>query len=112
MKLNWKRKFRICFVSLVIVLCMFFSVSFAATNDLRRRFKDKENPITVAELTSILEAHPEWVNELNDYGWSPLHWAAGRSYIGTDIIECLVAHGADVNLRNPNDGRTPYILQR
>jgi ankyrin repeat protein len=40
-------------------------------------------------------------------GEAPLHLAAARW--GVDVVETLVAHGADVNRRR-SDGRTPYMI--
>jgi len=38
---------------------------------------------------------------------TPLHWAAQYGLLA--VVECLVNHKADLNLRN-NDGKTPICL--
>jgi hypothetical protein len=44
------------------------------------------------------------VNARNEYGWTPLHWAA--LYGHADVVRLLLEHGAEVNARDEN-GQTP-----
>jgi len=47
------------------------------------------------------------VNELDQNGWTPLNWAAGKGHL--EIVKLLVQHGADV-LKVGRDLRTPFMI--
>jgi len=55
-------------------------------------------------VKSGLENHPEWLDETNPQGWTPLCWAAYRDH--KEMVEFLVARGADVNVPDKL-GRAP-----
>ena len=44
---------------------------------------------------------------VDDHGRNSLLWAIWRQYV--DIAEILIKKGADVNVQNPDDGKTPLI---
>ncbi len=48
-----------------------------------------------------------WCCTKNDYGWTPLHWAASRGH--KEIVELLIAKGANVNAKNKY-GTTPLDM--
>jgi len=58
-------------------------------------------------VKSILEKHPEAVNEADEHGYTALHGVAGEEQPA--IAEYLIAHGADVNGAN-EDGITPLHI--
>jgi len=49
------------------------------------------------------------VNEMDYFGWTPLHWACYYGY--SNIVELLLDYGADTNIRTSNgvgdDYKTP-----
>lgn len=53
-------------------------------------------------LTELIHQNPAVVNELGSDGMSPLHFAAAPR-----IAELLLAHGADINLRDRDHNGTP-----
>jgi ankyrin repeat protein len=58
-------------------------------------------------VKSILAAHPEAVNEVDEYGFTALHGLAQEEH--TDIAEYLIQNGANVNAAN-DEGITPLHL--
>jgi hypothetical protein len=56
----------------------------------------------VAEAQTLLE--PAAVNDHDEHGWTPLHWAAGTG--NTHLVEMLIAAGANLTAA-ANDDRTP-----
>lgn len=62
----------------------------------------------LAEVQALLALGAD-VNQAKDANGPPLHWAArmGRS----DVIQCLIAHGADLNCRNEH-GYTALMIAR
>ena len=65
------------------------------------------------EVKAILDAYPDLENSRLDYaGETPLHAAA--SFEHKDVVELLIARGADVNASD-DDGNTPlfrYLVDR
>lgn len=59
----------------------------------------------LAEVTSLLEGHPELVHERDQSGATALHYAAFGGH--RPIVEQLVKRGADVNARDGRFGATP-----
>jgi len=60
--------------------------------------------LSVAEVKSMLETNPGLTNEKGCHGFTLLHiMASGRH---KDIVELLIATGADVNTRDKG-GQTP-----
>ena len=55
----------------------------------------------------LIEVEKVSVNAQDEHGYSPMHAAA--SYSSLTIIEYLVSHGADVNIRD-EDGDTPLLV--
>lgn len=58
------------------------------------------------EVQEILQQHPEWIGLHNDIQRTALHLAAGTSL---PIVELLLRHGADVNVRDFGDN-TPLHM--
>ena len=56
-------------------------------------------------ITAFIEAGAD-VNARDEYGKTPLHWAA-ESNTNADIINLLIEAGADGSLES-DDGRTPF----
>jgi len=57
-------------------------------------------------VRTLLREKPECVNVRDDDGRTPLHSLDNDTQHGAEIIELLIAHGADINARD-NEGRTP-----
>jgi ankyrin repeat protein len=55
-------------------------------------------------VKTLLKNNPKLVHSKNDYGWTPLHWAAWTGH--TAVAEVLLANKAEVNVRT-NHGNTP-----
>ena len=55
-------------------------------------------------IQQLLKENPKLVNLRNFQGWTPLAKAAYNG--NTNLIEFLLANGADLNIRN-SDGETP-----
>ena len=55
-----------------------------------------------ALLTSRSDIHQQ-----DEYGWTPLHWAAGKGDVA--VVALLLQHGANV-LQVGRDQRTPYMI--
>ena len=57
-------------------------------------------------VRTLLRENPECVNVRDDEGRTPLHYPYKDTQHGEEIIELLIAHGADINAKD-NAGRTP-----
>jgi ankyrin repeat protein len=57
-------------------------------------------------VRTLLRENPECVTIRDDEGRTPLHFPAFDTQHGAEIIELLIAHGADTSARD-NAGRTP-----
>ena len=60
-------------------------------------------------VRTLLRENPECVNARDDEGRTPLHYPYQGTQHGEEMIELLIAHGADINARD-NAGRTPIDL--
>ncbi len=58
-------------------------------------------------VKGLIEKNPAIIRERDSDGWTPLHWAC-RSH-KAEMVELLLAHGADVNARDAK-GRTPRSI--
>ena len=56
------------------------------------------------EVKTILEKHPEWLNQGDNRDCRPLHWATNDNHI--EIVKFLLKKGADMHVRDV-DGDTP-----
>jgi ankyrin repeat protein len=59
------------------------------------------------QVREIVQAHPEAVNETDEYGFTPLHGLAGEEHV--EIAQFLIDRGAKVNAAN-DEGITPLHL--
>ena len=59
-------------------------------------------------LGKILECGLE-VNSVDDFGWSPLHWAAASTRASTQVIKALLRKECNIDLKD-RDGRTALDL--
>lgn len=59
-------------------------------------------------LRKILERKPD-INVIDDYGWTPLHWAAASTAISTSIIKALLDEGCNKDMKD-KAGRTALDL--
>ena len=57
-------------------------------------------------VRTLLRENPECVSVRDDVGSTPLHYPYRNTQHGAEIVELLIAHGADINARD-NEGRTP-----
>ena len=57
-------------------------------------------------VRALVRENPECVNVRDDEGRTPLHYPDFDTQHGAEIIELLIAHGADRSARD-NRGRTP-----
>src|SRR2546428_711052 len=58
-------------------------------------------------ITFLLNRNPGLVFDVDNRGWTPLHWAAERGH--SQLVELLLANKADINART-NRGDTPLHL--
>ena len=68
------------------------------------RVQSKEKGVKVAKLL-LSHREPISVDQTNHEGKTALHLAVGLGNI--QMIECLLAHGADINAQTQTTGRTP-----
>jgi ankyrin repeat protein len=57
-------------------------------------------------VRALVRENPECVNVRDDQGRTPLHYPHRNTRHGEEMIELLIAHGADTSARD-NEGRTP-----
>jgi ankyrin repeat protein len=57
-------------------------------------------------VRTLLRENPECVNARDDVGRTPLHYPDRDTRHGEEVVELLIAHGADINAQD-NAGRTP-----
>ena len=64
-------------------------------------------------MRALLRENPECVHFRDKDGRTPLHYPYRDTQHGTQIIELLIAHGADTSAKD-NEGRTPadQMLQK
>jgi len=58
----------------------------------------------LAKVKALVEGNPELLSSEDNNGWTPLRSAASEGH--KDVVELLLAHGADVNA-NGDGGWTP-----
>jgi ankyrin repeat protein len=81
---------------------------FGIAGDMRRRYGDAESQLrTIAFLVEECGAN---LNYRNDEGFSPLAAAAREGY--RDIVEYLLAKGADPNLDAPDCARPLRVAEQ
>ena len=56
-------------------------------------------------VRSIIQSHPELINQKDDTGATALHYAAFGGH--SDVARLLVEHGADINARDSRFSATP-----
>jgi ankyrin repeat protein len=59
----------------------------------------------IATLRALVEKNPALVRSADKQGWTGLHTAAKRGRV--EIVQFLLAHGADPNAREPGDDTSP-----
>ncbi len=57
-----------------------------------------------ANVKHLLEKYPDQVNARDEFGRTPLYWAARADH--SEVVEILLANGGDINAATP-DGWTP-----
>ena len=68
---------------------------------------DTAAPVRVKEVKELLAAFPELVNARNQEGRTLLY---GATFLGRkDVVELLLAYGADVNARKTGEDWTPLL---
>ena len=59
----------------------------------------------IEAVQTILQSHPELINQKDDNGATALHYAAFGGH--SDVARLLVEHGADINARDGKFNATP-----
>lgn len=59
-----------------------------------------------ASIKELVESGED-VNQQDEYGWTPLNWAAGKGNL--EIVKTLIGCGADA-FKTGRDQRTPYMI--
>jgi ankyrin repeat protein len=67
-------------------------------------FRDVAKAGDLAEVKSLPKDNPDLISRKDDFGYTPLHWAA--MYGCKDVAELLLTKGAEVNAKD-EDGETP-----
>ena len=62
----------------------------------------------IGALRKILEREPD-INATDDFGWTPLHWAAACTRVSTQISKALIDGGCNVEMED-KEGRTALDL--
>lgn len=60
---------------------------------------------SVEDAQSVLQQHPEIINNRDTSGATPLHYAAFEGH--SDVVRLLVQNGAEINARDAKFGATP-----
>jgi ankyrin repeat protein len=66
----------------------------------------KNRGLREVDVVQVLLDAGAVINLQNNYGMSPLHFAASDGHL--EIVQVLLERGADINVKN-NDGDTPLI---
>ena len=74
-------------------------------NDTALIYGIRDGKFSVAEVLLEAGADP---NLTDRRGFTPLHIAVARD--DTKIVQCLLDHGAAINVRTHSDGRTPLMI--
>ena len=74
----------------VLLICVV-----GCTSADKKAFFSDVQETNLPRVRSALENHPEWLDEKNPHGWTPLCWAAYRNQ--KKMVAFLVGEGADVN---------------
>lgn len=62
----------------------------------------------IGYLRELLEREPD-INATDDFGWTPLHWAAASTRVSTQVIKALIDKGCNVEMQD-KEGRTALDL--
>ena len=76
-----------------------------ANNDTPLLYGIRDGKFRVAELLLEAGADP---NLTDRRGFAPVHIAVLRN--DAKLVQCLLDHGAAINVRTPSDGRTPLMI--
>ena len=75
--------------------------------DWNKEFNDAAIYGDFNQVKTIVEKHPDCINQKDEYGFTVLHDLAGEEQY--EILQFLIDHGANVNEKNDN-GITPLHL--
>jgi ankyrin repeat protein len=85
----------------------FFSRLYSSIFPRQRAMIDAVLDGDLGKTKVLLKHNPDLVHSKNNYGATPLHWAAAKGH--KDVAELLVANKAEVDAKNVY-GQTPVDL--
>jgi hypothetical protein len=105
--LNHSTVAKVLVVAVVLAVAGSFLVRWmqqAREDDLTKQLLSAMADNAAPKMLVLLKVHPELCTFKDDFGSTPLHWAAWYGH--ADVAEALLSKGADPNAKT-NDGHTP-----
>ena len=76
--------------------------------DLRQKLFDLAGDNEIEELKRFIEKHPEYIDSVDEDGYTALMMAVARYDI--EVVECLLENGANIDIQQQHSGRTALII--
>ncbi|PDT16380.1 hypothetical protein CO670_13570 [Rhizobium sp. J15] len=86
------------FLRVIAILGLSFSSAAAANTDVVKKFHDAVHAGDITTVRTMLAAEPSLATSVDEYRFQPIHLL--DMYFERQILELLLATGADINARN------------